>query len=74
MFVNCITTSEHNENTNKMAISWLDDTSAQCHIFTKSEKRSTLSKSSVKMGNNSTSDGYVVKTSPLLTYWEVKFV
>ena len=56
MFVNCITTSEHNENTNKMAISWLNDTSAQCHIFTKSEKRSTLSKSSVKMGNNSTPD------------------
>ena len=56
MFVNCITTSEHNENTNKKATPWLGDTGAQCHIITTSEKRLILSKSSVKMGNNSTPD------------------
>ena len=54
LFINCVFTTD-NENKRSQQVTWLGATGRQCHIITTEEKSDNSVKSSVTMGNDSTS-------------------
>ena len=54
LFINCVFTTD-NENKRSQRVTWLGDTGTQCHIIATEEKSNNSVKSSVTMGNDSTS-------------------